>query len=204
MKRRTLMGATGLLALSLVGAACDASASPTTLPGEGSTTTIDVTTTEQTTTTTVASDTTTTQATTTTTGSVLDEAEGSGCTPGQGDLPDGEWFGYALTTGTDEIEFDLACWFTGDAAARAAAEDGEESPPPNDYYVRNTNETTRTVSVAADADVVWYPNFGDPTSETTVDYSDWIDEAEDRDFMPGIWIVIDDGEVVTISEQWVP
>lgn len=204
--KRTLTGLAGLLTLSLLISACDSSASPTTVPGEGSTTTTaDVTTTEQTTTTTSAPDsTTTTQASTTTSSSVLEEAEGSGCTPGEGELPDGEWFGYALTAEADELEFDLACWFTGDAAARAAAEDGEESPPPNDYYVRNANATTRAVSIAADAEVVWYPNFGDPSSEATADYADWVIGIEDRDFMPGIWIVIDNGEVVTISEQWVP
>ncbi len=182
------------------------------LPGDSTTstttpsTTVTSSTTSTTTSTTTSSTTTTTTtaAPTTTTTPVTDEAEGSGCTPGPGDLPDGEWFGYVLTTAGDELDFDLACWFTGDAAARAAAEDGEESPPPNDYYIRNINELVRTVPVAADAGVTWFPDFGDPTSEETATYADWIDLIEDRDFMPGVWLEVEDGEVVAIQEQWVP
>jgi hypothetical protein len=152
-----------------------------------------------------ATTTTTTAATTTTQpSSVVDEAEGSGCTPGVGDLPDGDWFGYVLTTSTTELEFDLACWFTGDAAAAAAKEDGAESPPPNDYYVRNVNHLIRTVPVDGNAEAVWFPNFGDPSSEATTTYVEWIDLIEARDFMPGVWLEIDGGEVVSIQEQWVP
>jgi hypothetical protein len=140
----------------------------------------------------------------TTTASVRDEAEGSGCTPGPGDLPDGTWYGFLVSTGTGTAEFDLACWFTGDAAARAAAEDGEESPPPNDYYVRNENETLREVAIAPDAEAEWFPDFGDPTTEETVPYVDWIDLIEARDFTPGVWLEIAGGEVVEVREQWVP
>jgi hypothetical protein len=134
---------------------------------------------------------------------VLHEAEGSGCTPGQGELGDGRWFGFVPATTSGTVEFDLACWFTGDAATRAAAEDGEESPP-NNYYVRNVNETTRTLDVAADASVVWYPLGGDPTSEETTTYPDWLQGVEERGFMFGVWLEVDDGAVVSIHEQWVP
>jgi hypothetical protein len=159
-----------------------------------------------TTSTTVASTSTTVAATaTTTTGSsVLDEAEGSGCSPGPGPLGDGEWYGDVVTTGATSIEFDLACWFTGDAAARAAAEDGEESPPPNDYYVRNDSDTLRTVPIGAGAEVIWFPEFGDPTSEATTTYEDWIVAIEERGFLVASWLTIEGGEVVSIREQWVP
>ena len=46
------------------------------------------------------------------------------------------------------VTFDLVQWFSGDAATKAAAEDGEESPPPNDYYIRNVNPRLRTLPVA--------------------------------------------------------
>lgn len=179
------------LALPLILVGCGTSATPTSQPGN-------VTSTQP-------SSTTTAVAPTTTTGSSApDEAEGSGCTPGPGELDDGQWFGYVTTsTGTD-MEFDLACWFIGDAAVRAAAEDGEESPPPNDYYIRNVNETTRTLEVAAAAEVVWFPQFGDPASEATTTYEDWIVQIEARDFMPGVWLEVENGVVVSIHEQWVP
>ncbi len=129
----------------------------------------------------------------------------SGCTPGTADsLPDGEWFGYVAAATADQLDFDLACWFSGDAAARAAAEDGEESPPPNDYYVRNANDVIRTLDVSDDAAVRWLPNAGDPSTEELVVYSDWLADRGDRGFQPGVWLTIHDGAVAEISEQYVP
>jgi hypothetical protein len=133
-----------------------------------------------------------------------DGASGSGCTPGDAvTLPEGEWFGLVVSTSPTGIVFDLACWFTGEAAIDAAAEDGEESPPPNDYYVRNENPQTRSLAVSAEALVVWYPT-GDPASETEVSFQEWADEVVGRGFMFGVWLDVIDGEVLGIREQWVP
>ena len=41
----------------------------------------------------------------------------------------------------------------GDAAARAAGEDGAEVPPPNDYYIRNTSSRLRILRVASGAPI---------------------------------------------------
>jgi hypothetical protein len=180
--------------------ACGTSTTPTTDAGTVTPTTVA----SPTTSTSSGPTTTMPPATTTTSSSVLDEVEGSGCTPGPGELDDGEWFGHVVTGTEAEMEFDLACWFTGDAAVRAAAEDGEESPPPNDYYVRSVNAATRTLEVVAKAEVVWYPEFGDPTSEARTTYEDWIVQTEDRGFVPGVWLEVEDGVVVSIREQWVP
>lgn len=129
----------------------------------------------------------------------------SGCTPGTNDsLPDGEWFGYVDQATTTEIEFDLACWFNGEAAAVAAAEDGKESPPPNDYYVRNDNPGLRPLAVADGAAVTWLPNPADPTTEETVPYPEWLAGRTSRDFQPGVWLTVDDGAIVHIREQYVP
>ncbi len=132
-------------------------------------------------------------------------AAGSGCTPATDDsLVDGEWFGYVDQATTGGIDFDLACWFNGEAAALAAAEDGKESPPPNDYYVRNGNPGLRFLAVAEGAAVTWLPNPGDPSTEETVPYSDWLAERASRDFQPGVWLTVDDGVIVLIREQYVP
>jgi hypothetical protein len=185
----------------------------TTLPQSPETTTPSPTTTAPAETTTMALPLTSTTAptssttapnTTTSTRSVVYEAEGSGCTPGPGKLPDGEWFGYVVTTKANEIEFDLACWFSGDAAIRASKEDGQESPPPNDYYVRNINKLTRPLSVNGKTEVVWYPEVGDPTSEGTTTYEDWLAQIEKRELMLGIWVEIEGGTVVEVHEQWTP
>jgi hypothetical protein len=142
-------------------------------------------------------------ATTAPSGDTNDLANGSGCKPGDGVLPDGDWFGYAMERAAGSLEFDLACWFDGDAAIQAAAEDGEESPPPNDYYVRNVNEQTRQVPVGDGVEVVFYPD-GDPSNETTVEYGEWDALVVERGYELGVWIVVEEGEISGITEQWVP
>ncbi len=132
-------------------------------------------------------------------------ADGSGCTPGTtGYLPDGEWFGYVSAATTGQLDFDLACWFTGNPAAAAATEDGEESPPPNDYYVRNVNPAVRTLAVASGAGVNWLPNTGDPSTEELVTYADWLTGRSGRAYQPGAWLVIEGGAIIEIQEQYVP
>lgn len=129
--------------------------------------------------------------------------EGSGCTPGTEVLPDGLWFGVAHEYDENGIAFDLACWFTGEAAVVAAAEDGAESPPPNDYYVRNKNEQLRLLAVVQSVPVVWYPT-GDPNRPATGSYSEWITFLDTQQFRNAIWVTIADGTVTMIEEQWVP
>ncbi len=107
-----------------------------------------------------------------------------------------------VSTSPSGIEFDLACWFTGEAAVVAAAEDGAE-PPPNDYYVRNENPQIRSLSVSAETEVIWYPT-GDPASEVMVTFADWVEGVNSRGLFFGVWLEIIDGEVFRLREQWVP
>lgn len=130
-------------------------------------------------------------------------AEGSGCTPGPGALPDGEWYGGVREFDDERLGFDLACFYIGDAATAAAAEDGEESPPPNDYYVRNENEQVRELTVGADTPVIWYPS-GDPNDQVDGTYAEWIAYLATRESYLAVWMTIEDGSVTTIEEQWVP
>ena len=138
-----------------------------------------------------------------TTTTVPDGPSGSGCTPGDAvSLPEGEWYGLVTSASQSGVEFDLACWFTGAAAVEAAAEDGAESPP-NDYYVRNDNPQIRSLPVSSETEVIWYPT-GDPASEVTVTFADWVDGANSRGHFFGVWLDVIDGEVFRIREQWVP
>ncbi|MGB8362206.1 MAG: hypothetical protein WCE80_12490 [Acidimicrobiia bacterium] len=171
-------------------------------------------TTESPTTTTAAPNTTTTTsapATTTTTAiattsTALDSnqlAEGSGCTPGTDELPDGLWFGIVDSYDSSGMAFDLACWFSGDAAVMASAEDGQESPPPNDYYVRNQNPKLRHLDVASDTPVRWYLS-GDPNEYEDGTFTDWVTFLDTVPFRLDIWVTIENGDVTNIEEQWVP
>lgn len=187
--------------------AATTTAAPGTTAAATTTTEATTTTAEATTTTTEATATTTTTTTTEATTTTIDVntlADGSGCTPGTDELGNGIWFGYVDSADATTIEFDLACWFTGDAAAQAAAEDGEESPPPNDYYVRNVNPQLRTITIASTAEVSWMPNPGDPSTQTVVPYADWLTGRMTRGYQPGVWVTIEGGEATFIEEQYVP
>lgn len=59
------------------------------------------------------------------------------------------------------------------------AKDGEDWPPPNDYYVRNDDETTVLGPAPLTATAKWLPDIG-------------------------VWLKLSDGEVVEITEQYVP
>ena len=131
-------------------------------------------------------------------------ASGSGCTPGTLDLPDGVWFGYVSTVAEASVSFDLACWFSLPAAADAAAEDGEESPPPNDYYIRNTDDRLRALVVSETAAVAWMPTAADPSTAVTVSFETWRVQQPLRSYRPGVWVTVVDGNVVSIEEQYVP
>jgi hypothetical protein len=117
---------------------------------------VTTTTTAADTTSTTAGATTTTPATTATTTAgtsdlaagpnfvTTDGPSGAGCSPGQTDtLPAGWWAGEITSVGDSSIDFDLVCFFVGDAAAQAAAEDGSEVT--DDYYVRNSNPRTFSI-----------------------------------------------------------
>ena len=191
-----------LVAMVMVVAACSGGTAASTTVMPTTTTTPSTTTVAPATTTSEVSGTTTAPIATTTTDASLAPG-GSGCTPGSGDLGDGLWYGEVDSFDTDRIAFDLACWFSGDAATAAAAADGEESPPPNDYYVRNENDLLRDLEVGADTPVLWYPS-GDPNDFLEGTFTQWTDFLVDRGFALGIWVAIEDDVVVSIEEQWVP
>ena len=137
--------------------------------------------------------------------SINDRASGAGCTPSMTDgLPDGRWFGYVTPLDGAQVSFDLACWFTGRAAADAATEDGDESPPPNDYHIRNTSDRLRTLTVERSAEVFWLPEPGDPASILHVTYDEWRAEQPARSYRPGVWLTVGDGQVLTLEEQYQP
>jgi hypothetical protein len=105
------------------------------------------------------------------------------------------------------ITFDLVQFFTGTAAAKAAAEDGEESPPPNDYYIRNVNSRLRTLPVAAHAPITANTLTAQSSGSATKNVPLTLDElagyfpASDAD---PFWITVDGGQVTRIAQQYLP
>ncbi|PIE31984.1 MAG: hypothetical protein CSA55_04420 [Ilumatobacter coccineus] len=92
------------------------------------------------------------------------------------------------------------CFYVGDNATLAAAQDGEESPPPNDYYVRNDSSVTRVIPIAPTITVTALNNANNPIS---VSYADWLSQRV-GDFRHSVWIDTASGEIVEIEEQYLP
>lgn len=200
-----MRGFVALLAVAVIVASCSGEGGDqtTTTTSSGDTTSTVAVETTATTTAGGPTTTSTTPSTSTTAASDPLAPEGSGCNPGTDTLPDGEWYGGVRGFDEQGFAFDLACLYVGDAAEAAAAEDGEESPPPNDYYVRNESEQVRTFTVDPDTPVTWYPS-GDPNDEVTGTYPEWIEFLATQESYLGIWVTVESGAVTEIAEWWTP
>lgn len=135
-----------------------------------------------------------------------DGAAGSGCTPGSDTLPDGTWFGYITAIHQETIEFDLACWYTGDIAHEKAAEAGGEAP--GRYWIANNNDLIRTIKIADNA-TIWRIH-GDISSglHEAIPASEWDGETSPYTQCPGdnclFWISTQDGAATELVEQYTP
>lgn len=134
-----------------------------------------------------------------------DGANGSGCPP-EADLPDGVWYGSAVAAGQDAIEFDPACFFFGEAAEAAAAEDGEEIYGP--HFVRDRDAVTARLAVGGSVPVYTIDNSGQTLAFRVVDFADWPGDAGGYTPCPGpgcsVWLYVNDGTVTEILEQYLP
>lgn len=135
-------------------------------------------------------------------------------------LEDGTYLGFVTyaaeegLTGQSEIHLDLAVWFGGREADYAALEDGEESPRPNGYYIRNDDPLELVLSVAPAVDVtsVWYHyTTGSDLEPREISFQQFVDAMTGEPSGPQInmlhdpwWVTIVDGEVTAIDEQYVP
>ncbi|GIU92735.1 MAG: hypothetical protein KatS3mg011_1641 [Acidimicrobiia bacterium] len=131
-------------------------------------------------------------------------------------LTDGVYLGFLDSeTNIDEVVFDLAVWFSGPDANRAAIADGEtQIPVPNDFYIRNRSKRTFVFEVASgiQATSVWYDYDTDPDLEN--DPVSWPDlVAAFKSAEGGVWsnlvadpwwITIEGGQVVRMDEQYLP
>ncbi|HET9006471.1 MAG TPA: hypothetical protein VFQ04_07125 [Actinomycetes bacterium] len=124
-------------------------------------------------------------------------------------LADGRHPVYLKTVDPDQqtITFDLIQFFTGEAATKAAAEDGQESPPPNDYYIRNVNPRLRTLPVRSDAPITVNVLAAPSTGSSTKDVSVTLDEL--AGYFPNsgtapFWITVDQGQVTKVAQQFLP
>jgi hypothetical protein len=100
-----------------------------------------------------------------------------------------------------KVTFDLIQFYQGDAATTEAAKDHQESPPPNDYYIRNVNPKLRTLLVRNDATITVNGLVG---TQQAVPVSLARLATLTRTHSPVFWFTVRNGQVVRIAEQWMP
>lgn len=131
-----------------------------------------------------------------------------------GDLKDGRYFVYMKKIEGGEggpllLTFDLAYFYSGDEANAVAASRGDEVPVPNDVYIVNDNPKTRRYPLASAVLVKYIPagvstlKMGDiGTFEQAVNGTAPTDYQDMR--YTGWWIVITNGEIQSIKQQYLP
>lgn len=134
-------------------------------------------------------------------------ANGSGCAPETGALPDGVWFGKLLEVTPDLAGFDPLCFYFGDAAVAAAAEDGiTELPSP--HYLRNPLPDLIDVETTPGAPVYSIDNSTDTLGFITLSLDEWPAQNGGYTICPGegcsVWLYVNGGRVTEIMEQYLP
>ena len=124
-------------------------------------------------------------------------------------LPDGRHPVRISTVDPDRrtITFDLIQFYRGDDATREAAEDHQEYPPPNDYYIRNLNPRLRTLPVRPDPPITCNTLTAGHTGSATRDLAVplWrLAIVLPPTDSPPFWITVHHGQVVRIAEQYIP
>jgi hypothetical protein len=103
------------------------------------------------------------------------------------------------------VTIDVVQFLTGQEAADAAEEDGEESPPPNDYYIRNTSSRLRTLPVSDDATITVNTLSAAETGSSTEDLDVDLDKLSSYDLEGALfWVTAADEEVTGLAQQYLP
>jgi hypothetical protein len=102
------------------------------------------------------------------------------------------------------VTFDLIQMYWGDEATREAAKDHQESPPPNDYYIRNVNPKLRTLPARADAPIT-INTLAAWTGRTTKNVSVTLDRLATLPTDGAVfYLTVHHDQVVNIAQQYLP
>lgn len=105
---------------------------------------------------------------------------GSGCSPGQGSLPDGVWFGFLDGITDTTIQFDLACYLSCD--------------PGDGFEIGNQSSRIRTLGVHGDATVI-FESVNGPDWENAYEE---VTSYEDVGLHSKVWVYVNDSKVTDI------
>lgn len=105
---------------------------------------------------------------------------GSGCSPGQGSLPDGVWFGFLDGITDTTIEFDLACYLSCD--------------PGDGFEIGNQSSRIRTLGIDRDAMVI-FESVNGPDWQNTFEA---VTSYEHIGLHNKVWVYVNDSKVTQI------
>jgi hypothetical protein len=144
-------------------------------------------------------------------------AGATGTTGTAAELEDGRHFGrIEAIDASGSMTFDLAYFYTGDEANDVAAEHGDETPVPNDYYIVNDNPKLRTLAIAPDAEIRVFDWNRCCDRHVSLDMETFADVMANPDGFveqdgrlyygqaSPYWITVDGGVVTEIEEQYLP
>jgi hypothetical protein len=106
-----------------------------------------------------------------------------------------------VDSGGRTVTFDLIQFYQGEQAAIEAAKDRQESPPPNDFYIRNVNSRLRTLPVRTDAPITVNGLLATQT-DTPVTLAKLASLT--RAYSPVFQVTVRNDQVVKIAEVWLP
>lgn len=126
-------------------------------------------------------------------------------------LHHGMHIGYIVAVNATEsrVVLDIGRWFTGRAARQAAIADGaipSNGHLPDPRYLRNPDRSWRIVHVRSLTNVILrhYQGANDPTVVTIATLASIFDSsrpADERVRLDPFWVMVDDGEVIEITQQ---
>lgn len=112
--------------------------------------------------------------------------------------------------GATVLVVDYIQFLTGEEAAIAAADRGDESPPPNDYYIVNDNTRLREFTVQDGISVMTVVH-DDGTSDPgghTITLADWVARlsgpAADAFKSSFYWLTVSGETITTVEQQYLP
>ncbi len=134
-----------------------------------------------------------------------DGAPGSGCVVDGDQLSDGIWFGLVENMSAESVTIDVACYWSGEAAAAMATADGHE---PVDFYLSNGDERAYTVQLDAAGTAHWVGSADDsvpkpiPMPDWPVAGSTFYQECPSEHC--GAWLYVNGGVATELIEWYLP
>jgi hypothetical protein len=102
------------------------------------------------------------------------------------------------------ITFDLIQMYWADEATREAADDHQQSPPDDGYYIRNVNPKLRTLPVRADTPIT-INTIATWTGSATKDVSVTLDRLATLHTDGAVfYLTVGHDQVVKIAQQYLP